>query len=305
MRGSRELECLNAIKDTMFYQNGQPLKNPFTHKTYLDVSDEEFEKDRIWFVNSECYKSYFGLLECDREEFESILRSAYPNPDASCFPDFIFENGFIEHFRVTSSHVTRKGATHTRKESDFRRTVNGEKKELESMWNETPSFDKVRSKSWTFPYPTHSYEFLVNSFKENWENHLKSYHKYLGSKQIGIFMIEYMEDALAMCENVYCEWINGMSQGDMREQEEFKEYRLSRDKNLLEYIYQFKNEIQYVIFLNHARIEVICTENIPYLMKLMPWSYVIYPLQVTTVESVYNISVPARSKQGDEANEKS
>ena len=81
--------------------------------------------------------------------------------------------------------------------------------------------------------------------------------KYAGSKQIGIFMVEYPEFALAMCENVYHDWIDGMSQGDMREQEKFKEYRLSRDKKLLEYIYQFKDEIQYVIFLNQARIEVI------------------------------------------------
>lgn len=58
-----------------------------------------------------------------------------------------------------------------------------------------------------------------------------------------------------------------------------------------------------MIFLNQARIEVIRTENIPYLIKLLPWDYVIYPLQVTTVASVYNISVPVDPKQGDEIND--
>ena len=86
-------------------------------------------------------------------------------------------------------------------------------------------------------------------------------------------------------------------------QEKFKEYRLSRDKKLLKYIYQFKNEIQYVIFLNQARIEVIRTGNIPYLIKLLPWDYAIYPLQVTTIASVYNISIPVDQKQGDEIND--
>ena len=132
---------------------------------------------------------------------------------------------------------------------------------------------------------------------------MESYKKYTGSKQIGIFMVEYPEIALAMCENVYHDWIDGMSQGDMREQENFKEYRFSRDKKLLKYIYQFKNEIQYVIFMNQARIEVIRTGNIPYLIKLLPWDYVIYPLQVTTVDSVYNISIPVDQKQGDEIND--
>lgn len=120
------------------------------------------------------------------------------------------------------------------------------------------------------------------------------------SKQIGIFMIEYTEVALAMHENVYHGWINGMSQGDMRKQEEFREYRLSQDKNLLDYISQFKDDIKYVIFVNQERFEVIRTENIQYLINLLPWDYVIYPLQVTTHASVYNISVPTDPKQGDE-----
>lgn len=304
MRGERELRCLNIVKDAMFCKDGKPMQNPFTHKTYLDVSDNEFKKDRIWFVNSECYKSYFGLVENDREEFESVLRVAQANLDASCFPDFIFGSGFIEHFQVTSSSITRKGATHTRKKREFRRTVDIETKKLEAEWDGTPSFDEVRSKSWAFPNPAHSYKFLSDSFKSNWQHHMESYKKYTGSKQIGIFMVEYPEFALAMYENVYHDWISEMSQGDMREQEHFNEYRLSRDKNLLQYVYQFKDEIQYVIFLNQARFEVIRTKNIPYLIKLLPWDYIIGPLQqVTTVATVYNISVPLDQKQGDEIND--
>ncbi len=61
MRGERELRCINIVKDAMFCKNGNPMQNPFTHKMYLDVSDDEFKKDRIWLVNSECHKSYFGL----------------------------------------------------------------------------------------------------------------------------------------------------------------------------------------------------------------------------------------------------
>ncbi len=47
-------------------------------------------------------------------------------------------------------------------------------------------------------------------------------------------MIEYDESALGMIECVYTDWINGMSQGDMRKQEDFKNYRLSRDKKIFE-----------------------------------------------------------------------
>lgn len=304
MCGEKESKCLNLIRQAVFFNDGHPIKSPLTHKTYLDVSDNEFKSERVLFVNPKCPKSYFGLTQNDREEFESTLRIVKPNSDLSKFPDFTFENGFIEHFQITSSSVTRKGATHTRKESEFNRIVDTETKKIESEWNETPSFDEVRSKSWTFSHPPHSYEYLVESFKNNWEHHMESYGKYTGSKQIGMFMIEYPEFALEMRENVYQDWIDGMSQGDMREQEKFKEYRLSRDKNLLQYVYKFKDAIKYVVFLNHTRIEVIRTENIPYLIKLLPWDYVIYPLMVNTVASVYNISVPADPKQGGETDDK-
>ncbi|MDO5376738.1 MAG: hypothetical protein Q4G52_00250, partial [Clostridia bacterium] len=150
MRGDQELHCLNYIKRAVFYKDNLPIRIPHTNKTYLDVSDDEFKNDRILLVNPECHTSYFGLLKDDCEEFENILRIAQANPNASNFPDFILENGFIEHFRVTSSSVTRKGATHTRKESEFRRTVDIETKKIESEWNETPSFNELRSKTWEF-----------------------------------------------------------------------------------------------------------------------------------------------------------
>ena len=273
MRGDKELECLNAVKKAVFRQ-----------------------VNRLF---------YFGLLKYDREEFEDVLRIAQANPDESCFPDLIFRNGFIEHFQITSSNESRKGATHTKREREFRRVVDTEMKQIESTWNETPSFDEVRSKSWVFSNPTHSYEFLFESFKRNWENHINSYRKYTGSKQIGIFMIEYPESALTMHENVYHNWINGMSQGDMRGQEEFREYRLSRDKKLLKYIYQFRDEIQYVVFRNQVRVEVIRTENIPCLIELLPWDYIICPLQTITVASIKNISVPTDFIQGGDEHDKS
>ncbi len=58
MRGESELKCLNIVKDAIFCKEGKPMQKLFTYKTYLDVSDDEFKKDRIWLVNSECHKSY-------------------------------------------------------------------------------------------------------------------------------------------------------------------------------------------------------------------------------------------------------
>lgn len=299
MRGDQELKCLNIIKEAIFCKDGHPMENPFTHKTYLDVSNDEFKKKKIWFVNSDCYNSYFGLLESDRKEFEYIVFSSKPNSNLSLFPDFVFDNGFIEHFQITSSKTNRKGSVHKKEESAFVSKVKSETEKIKQEWNETPSFDEVCSKSWVHTNPVHTYEFLVDSFKNNWEHHLESCKKYTGSKEVGIFMIEYSEVALSMYENVYHDWINGMSKGDMRGQEKFHCYRLSRDKQLLNYIYQFRDNIKYVIFINCERFEVIRLENIPYLLKLMPWDYLIVPMCVNNVASLHNITIPGVNEKGE------
>lgn len=35
VRGERELNCLNTVRDAIFYVDGKPVQNPFTGKTYL------------------------------------------------------------------------------------------------------------------------------------------------------------------------------------------------------------------------------------------------------------------------------
>ncbi len=117
MRGEKEQQCLDRIKDATFTKDGALIKHPFTGKTYTEIRDDEFAKEQIWYINSNCHNNYFGLLEADRNEFERILRKAEPNQKMSIFPDFVFANGFIEHFQVTSSSVTRKGSNHAKKAS--------------------------------------------------------------------------------------------------------------------------------------------------------------------------------------------
>ena len=300
MRGDKEAKCFDRIKKALFYLNEKPICNPFDGQSCFDVDTATFMENYLFYCNPDFKQNCFGLLESDWVEFTNTIRMAGANPSKSEFPDFIFDNGFIEHFQITSSRITRKGATHAREESEFKRRVDDDVEKLKKEWNETPSFSKVRSESWEFQNPVHSYEFLVESFKQNWENHIQSSKRYSKNKKIGIFMIEYPEIALAMCENVYCDWIDGMAQGDMRQQETFKEYRLSRDKELLKYIYGFKNVIKYVVYVNSIRCEVICTENIPYLQKLLPWEYIIYPMHVSTMSTLSNITIPVSFTEGNE-----
>lgn len=297
MRGEKEQKCLDLIKNAIFTNDGIPIQHPYTNQTYLEVSDEEFTKEKVWFINSEYYKSCFGLLEKDRDEIEKIMKNTKPNSNLNNFPDFTFDDGFIEHFQITSSKTTRKGSEHIKEMSCFDAKVKQETEEIKHEWNKTPSFNKVRAKHWSIENPQHSHEYLIKSFERNWNNHLKSLEKYKGNKEVGIFMIEYMEFALSMSENVYANWVDGMTHGDMREPEKFKCYRLSRDKKMLNFMYEYRNQIKYVIFVYCNGFEIIKLESIPYLLKLLPWDYVIYPLLVKNVSSMYNITMDAKTKE--------
>ena len=81
--------------------------------------------------------------------------------------------------------------------------------------------------------------------------------------------------------------------------DDHKWYRLSRDRDLLNIVYGYRKMIKYVVFKNMDYFEVIATETIPELIKLLPWRYQFYPCMVIEVRSIYGTSIPLE-KQGDE-----
>lgn len=309
MRGDKEAECLDFILQSVFYNKNGEIRRDFDGKSYLDVNEETFKK--LWILYMDIpHETMFGLTEDDEIEVACALRKAKSNDNLNAFPDFVFDNGFIEHFQITSSKVTRKGSGQILKEKGFEREVKDKQDKFVEMCNETPSYDKVRSCVSTMKFPVHSYDYLVQSFTQNCEHHLESLHKYNGAKDIGIFLIENSETALTMTENIFVDWKDGMSHGDLREQQSFNCYRLSRDKNMLNYLYGLRDKLRYVIYVyvdlvyrkggtglevfdcyEVKKFEIIKIENIPYLLKLLPWDFYIGSKQVTAISSMYNISV--------------
>lgn len=267
MRGDTEQNCLNKIRNT------KDIENP---------------------------KRYFGFSRKDVEEIVESIKNAQPNTNLNNFPDFICNNGFIEHFKVTSSKENRKGSIHIKEETLFKKKVESESELIKKKWEQEPNSIKNRSVHWTLKFPEHTYSYLYESFINNWENHIASLNNYKGNNSISIFMIEYTDSALTMYENVFEDWIDGMSNGDIREPEIVEFYRISRDKNLLKYIYEFRNTIKYVIFVYGKDYEVIKLSNIPYLLKLIPWDYVIAPyLGTTMISSLYKIGSVNIYTEGD------
>lgn len=290
MRGQREKEALKKIKKFLFYNEfQQPIV--WDKRTVFDCSDEEYKENFYYYTNI-IKDSIYGLTQDDFFEIANAIRKAQENPKSSEFPDFVFENGFIEHFQITASKQRkRKGSAEMADEERFKRETQVEVDNFYKYCNENFPFDCVRSKEWTRNnLPEYSYDNLVKSIKTNVEKHLGSLRKYNGYKDISIFLIENSEVNIEMHENTFKDMREGLICNYKMRQEHFIRYMLSRDKRVLEYLYSFKDKINYIVYFYEEGFEIIKVENIPDLYKWIPNEYIMIPRQIQTTHIIFNIT---------------
>lgn len=251
----------------------------------LDIVRKKYSVESCYALSHE---------ECDR--IEAYLKAATPNPTGSDFPDFIFADGFIEHFQISSSHENRSGAIHIKKEAMFNRESEQKEAEFKATLANTQS--EVRGINSIFNYPEHSYENLVSSFKTHWEEHLNSLEKKPEYKRkCGIFMIQYCDMALEMFEDIFQNLKKGLFLY-IRDPQHFYDYRLSRDKALLEYIARHKETIQYVIYVNSQEVEIISTANAMEIIEFLPWDFrIASPRCQIARRGLYGISIPTEEDE--------
>lgn len=255
MRGDKELKCLEIVRKGINSENCYAL------------SLEEFE------------------------QIKTYVSEATPNTESNEFPDFVFSEGFIEHFQISSSKENRRGATHIKNKSmfsrDFDRNIEKFKISIANAPNKAMRIDS------SFVFPDHSYDNLVSSLKYHWSNHferlaLMPFYK----NKCGIFLIEYTDEALEMLEDIFRYTEQGLSL-PIRVAQHFNDYKLSRDRELLRYIAQYKDEIQYVIYINSQEIEVMSTDKVEEIIKLLPWDFRIASFGYKMERrSCYGISIP-------------
>lgn len=88
-------------------------------------------------------------------------------------------------------------------------------------------------------------------------------------------MMEYQDDCIEMCENIYAASKENICYGDIRKPIIIENYSLCHDKNILNFINTYCENIKYVIYVFDKGIEVINVCNIPELIKLLPWDFCI------------------------------
>lgn len=274
MRGEKELECLNLVRD-------------------------------------ECtFKDCYGMNNDDWKLLQKELIDAKEGEDNNKFPDFIFENGFIEHFQVTSSKVTKNGAKHIKELNEYHKETNKKFEQFKNNCIENPLTSQGYSVQTEMHFPNHCYDYLKQSIVKNFENHIKSLERYDGSKDIGIFLVEYSDDAIAMnVTNMTEEIIKKVNVGKIKRK--IVGYNPSYDREMLKYLYTFKDKLKYIIWVNHSfrrnekakglatlhlypyyDISMIKIENIPSILQNMTIDYSIDSIEgclVSKCSHVYSL----------------
>ena len=199
----------------------------------------------------------FGLTEQQYEQLKELLTEVKPNPNSNIFPDFISDNGFIEHFTVTSSTENKKGSTQKRESSLYRKESLEKFEEISKENDPTVYIINTPMKE----LKGHRYINILNSIKQNWEKHVESYDKSITSLNKGVFLIEYTDIMINTAFSV-----------KYGSEDIYDTYRITGDTKLLEWIYKYRNKINYLIFVNllASSIEIVNIGNIPKVIKKTP-----------------------------------
>lgn len=226
------------------------------------------------------------MINGGAEDIEILSRAfsrATRNPQPTAFPDYVFDNGFIELFKITSSKETKKGGSiQMMEDAKFKKEVASEEAAFKEGCDRNPGCAGSKSKEWKKIDKTeHSYDNLSISIHKNIEKHIGSLSKYSGSRELGVFFIEDLESNM----NTFC-----VSNGILTKT--WYWYALSKDRKALEYIHSFKEQIQYLVYHYVNGYEIIKVADIPNYLETLG-EYEFHAVKMTMkAKAVTSVSLP-------------
>ena len=192
------------------------------------------------FINYTSIKKEFD--NSDYLIMSSILSAAQQNEKHNDFPDFFFNDGIIEHFEVTASEETRKGSQYKADDAYCQREKDKHFKQLDREFMESDYHSgTITTQTVEDTYKCFSYKAFAKSFKRNTDKHLVSLRKSLYGDKIVVFLIEQQGARLCIYAN----------------NQFYKFYTLSEDKNLLLYIKENMSDVNYIIFTASDSCEIL------------------------------------------------
>lgn len=196
---------------------------------------------------------YSGITEEEKKSLIALIKTAKDTDGkTTTFPDFIGENGWIEHFKVTSSQSSQKGYESDINHAEMKRSIEqqiGEAKQSENCTNYQFSASTVRQND--------NIENYRKSLMTSWKKHYKSYERKqqeLKNLKIGVFLID--SDDIFLPYIKFNDMRNGIIEDDNLP------FEVVHDKEIMDFIQQYQADIQYVIFVSKRIVKILKTSSI-------------------------------------------
>lgn len=201
--------------------------------------NECLEELRNAFLGETNVKIY---TNCEPETISQIIFSAKPNPNSNSFPDFVFSDGGIEHFELTSSKETRKGSEFKIDESINKKLKDVHFEKLKEEYSNTKiAPGTITADGYEEVYESFSYESFIHSLERNIINHVESLEKSNYKNKVVVFLMEQQTARL---------WID---KGIIP----ISFYELHRDKKALSILKQHCSSVSYIIYFVADSVEVL------------------------------------------------
>ena len=260
-----EQDIMDIVKDNCF------------NKYYYGSNAEKLAHSTVYLYGFKYNAGQESKLTNEYEDFEPLatLLDTAKNNDIetgeTTFPDFICQNGIIEHFKVFASKETKKGSELMIDYAELDKKIEN-KIELDKQ-NGTLKNSYYEEKQLS----KQSYELFCKSFKNNWDNHIESLKAYkkdhdLYNKKV-CFLIENMSFGMTMELKYPNDYTLGIHTERIIEnkKEHFDQIMVSKCRELLQIIYNSKELVDYVICCSiNGNMEIIKTEQAKYIASLLP-----------------------------------
>ena len=202
--------------------------------------------------------AYLGKIKakiysnCELKTFFDYLFNSKPNPNENVFPDFVFDDGCIEHFQLTSSRETRKGSLFKIKEKIDEKVSSAYNLKLKNDYLNS-EFDPQTITVSTYDdiYDCFSYENFLKSFKRNIIHHVKSLEKSNYRDKTVVFLMEQQTARL---------WID-------EERFEKRFYLFHKDNEALSFIKEYCNCVNFIVYFTYDSIEILDLSKIDELLN--------------------------------------
>lgn len=212
-------------------------------------------------------------------DLELLISSAVPQPNGTVFPDFISDSGgFIECFCVTASKDFSKGSANKIAEAKVDKLF----KEFEDGINEMPSPQlTTRELAVECQIPMSSHEWLLQSFKKHWNQHVDSMRRSeLEGVYPKVFMVYAYTPSLCQCQEVIKTSKGNPMYCGLISDEEFRKapYSMAHDRALLEWLIENGAGVDFLIYMSSCgQVDIIQLNNIPLFLDRVP-PYTVYSL---------------------------